>query len=216
MRWRVDGGAWTTLPVQGAVDTIQSAVLPLTAGAHTVEIEVVSGTVKLCGDKALSDAPGYRCHKIARSGSRVRQWIAQDKAQQRAAWQMLGVNVWTYMEATNSQTTPGETAPAAWRDMMRTMVARMRAASQAVRQWGAAHGVQADALRADALSQALERAARLALDRKLTGDAALNLMLGYASEALPDAIAALGASEAALRNRAAAELLKASPPKIGM
>lgn len=92
----------------------------------------------------------------------------------------------------------------------------LRAAAQAVRQWGMAHGVQADALRADALSQALERAARLALERKLTGDAALNLMVGYVLEALPDTVAALGASGTALRNRAAVELARATPTKIRM
>lgn len=92
----------------------------------------------------------------------------------------------------------------------------LRALSQAVRQWGAAHGVQADALRAEALSEALERAARLAIERRLDREAALNLMLGYVREALPDAIAALGASGTALRNRAAAELARATPPKIRM
>jgi len=90
----------------------------------------------------------------------------------------------------------------------------LRTVSQAVRKWGAAQGVQADALRADVLSEAFQRAARLALDRKLTGDAALTVMLAYVKEALPDTIAALGASGTALRNRAAAELTKMTRPDI--
>lgn len=82
----------------------------------------------------------------------------------------------------------------------------LRTAAQALSHWGASLGVQADAVRSEALTRAFERAARLALDRKLTGDAALNFMIAYAREALPDAIAALDPSGAALRNRAAAEL----------
>lgn len=129
VRWRIDGGNWTALNVQGVFDTIQWGDIPLTPGAHTIEIEVVAGTVKLCGDNALSDAPGYRVHKIARSGSRVSQWVAQDEVQQRLAWELLGAHVWTCMEGTNSQTTPGHSSPTAWRADMATMVSRMRAAS---------------------------------------------------------------------------------------
>ncbi|MGR1582428.1 hypothetical protein ACSSNL_13300 [Thalassobius sp. S69A] len=129
VRWRVDGGNWTALNVQGTFETIQWADIPLTAGAHSVEIEIVTGTVKLCGDNALSDAPGYRVHKIARSGSRVSQWVEQDEAQQRASWELLEATAWTYMEGTNSQTTPGQVTPATWRGQMAAMVTRMRAAS---------------------------------------------------------------------------------------
>lgn len=86
----------------------------------------------------------------------------------------------------------------------------LRAASQAVRQWGAAHGFQADALRADAP----ERAARLAIERRLDHAAVLNLMLGSVREALPDAIVALGASGTALRNRAVAKLTRAKIAEI--
>lgn len=82
----------------------------------------------------------------------------------------------------------------------------LRGASQAVRQWGAAHGFQA--------ADALERATRLAIERRVDHEAVLNLMLGSVREDLPDAIAALGASGTALRNRAAAKLARAKIAEI--
>ncbi|MDH2326014.1 hypothetical protein QCN27_03945 [Cereibacter sp. SYSU M97828] len=126
VRHRVDGGSWTELPVQGSVGSIQSAVIPLTAGAHSVEIEVVSGTVNLCGHDALSSAPGVRFHKLGGSGSRIDQWASRNAAQQQAGWALLAIDAAVLMDGTNSQTVA--TPPGVWRGHMETIITRLRAA----------------------------------------------------------------------------------------
>lgn len=171
IQWRVNAGAFTVLNVQGALDSIQSADLPIgatawgagvnyasgalvtsggtiytaqtahTSGASfaadlalnrwvaspiTVQIDVVSGTVKLCGDNALSDANGVRVHKLAGSGSAVAQWVAQNAAQQQAGWARLGLHAVMMMDGPNSQ--GAAQPPVAWKADMGTMIDRIRAA----------------------------------------------------------------------------------------
>lgn len=126
IRWRIGAGSWTTQNVQGTVGALQYVDLAVSAGAQTIQIEVVSGTVKLCGDNALSSANGVRVHKIAGSGSQVSQWVAQTAADQQAGWAALGINAFLMMDGTNSQ--GSVVSPSVWKTNMATLIDRMRAA----------------------------------------------------------------------------------------
>jgi hypothetical protein len=126
LRHRVDAGGWTTQNVQGTVGALQTFDIALTSGAHTIDIEVVSGTVTLCGDNSLSSASGVRLHKLGASGSRLNQWVARDAANQQAGWAMLALDAVTIMDGTNSQ--GNGVPPATWYSEMTTLVGRFRAA----------------------------------------------------------------------------------------
>lgn len=67
-------------------------------------------------------------------------------------------------------------------------------------------GLDMDARNREALHSALMTGAQLALSRKLTGAAALKLMLDYASVSVPGAIAYFGTSTDHLRKMAEAKL----------
>jgi hypothetical protein len=125
-RYRVDVGSWTTQNVQGTVGVLQTFDIALTPGAHTVQIEVVSGTVTLCGDNALSNASGVRVHKLGASGSDVGEWIARNATNQQAGWAMLALDAVTIMDGTNSQ--GAGMVPATWYGHMVTLAGRFRAA----------------------------------------------------------------------------------------
>ncbi len=73
----------------------------------------------------------------------------------------------------------------------------------ALREWT---GVQISQRHADRLSAAIQRGAVLALERQLTGERARALVLEYLRETVPDALRAVGATEAALSLRADATL----------
>lgn len=70
-------------------------------------------------------------------------------------------------------------------------------------------GLDVDARNREALHSALMTGAQLALSRKLTGAAALKLMLDYASVSVPGAITHFGASTDQLRKMAEAKFEQA-------
>jgi hypothetical protein len=124
VRYQVDGGGWSNENVQGTVGNIGHFDVALTAGAHTIVVEVVSGTVRLCGDVALSAAPGVTLSGCGCSGSRVGQWIVPAAAQQEAAFALLSPDVFVIMDGTNSQ--GADIAYDVWRTDMATMIDRFR------------------------------------------------------------------------------------------
>jgi hypothetical protein len=69
--------------------------------------------------------------------------------------------------------------------------------------------IDIEARHREALHTALETAAQLALDRKLTAQSAINLIIGYVQQSVPDAIKALKPNETVLENLARAKLAKA-------
>ena len=124
VRYRVNGGSWANVNVQGAVGAVQSFDIAL-SGAATVDIETVSGTVWLCGDNALSSASGIRVHKLGGTGSQISQWAGRTAAQQQAGWALLAVDAFWIMDGTNSQT--AGMAAGTWGGYLTTMVGRFRA-----------------------------------------------------------------------------------------
>lgn len=67
-------------------------------------------------------------------------------------------------------------------------------------------GLDIEARHREALHSALTTGARLALDGKLTGDAAVNLAIDYARASVPDAIRALVRDDGVLMRLAEAKL----------
>lgn len=113
MRYRWNGGAWTSINVQGS--GVQSALLGgvPASGAWTLDMEVVSGDCQPCGVDFQSAASGVRVHKLGCTGSRTNQWTAVDAAQWQASITSLAPQLVTIMLGTNDQTiarTPAEVA----------------------------------------------------------------------------------------------------------
>lgn len=83
------------------------------------------------------------------------------------------------------------------------------AASRARQKWG----IEIEARHREALQSALLNGARLALNRQLTGKAAIDLVLTYIRASVPDAIGALKASPEVLTDLARAKLEQAAAEK---
>lgn len=108
IHYRWNGGAWSAdLPLPdgspaGAVRTVALTGKP--AGAWTLQIEVVSGTVSLCGLTCSRDASGVLVHKLAATGSHSGQWAALDATKWQTAYTALGpINLGILMFGTNDQ-----------------------------------------------------------------------------------------------------------------
>jgi YHS domain-containing protein len=67
----------------------------LPAGAGTLRIDWVSGTVKLCGVNLKSSAPGVRVNKLAATGSSISSWANAPAAQFEAAQAVAQVSLAT-------------------------------------------------------------------------------------------------------------------------
>ncbi|WP_449044211.1 hypothetical protein [Paracoccus versutus] len=84
------------------------------------------------------------------------------------------------------------------------------AAAAARRKWG----IDIEASHREAMHWALYTGAQLALERKLTGKAAIDLILGYARRSVPDAIGNLKPSAEVLTDLAKAKLEQAAAEKV--
>ncbi|MGN7867816.1 hypothetical protein [Paracoccus sp. 22332] len=80
------------------------------------------------------------------------------------------------------------------------------AASKARQKWG----LDIEAKHRDALHEALMTAARLAIGRNLTGQAAISLILDYAKRSVPDALDKLSPPAVVIENLAQSKLEKAA------
>ena len=83
------------------------------------------------------------------------------------------------------------------------------AAAAARRKWG----IEIEARHREALQSALLNGARLALDRQLTGKAAIDLVLTFIRASVPDAIGNLNATPKVLTDLARAKLEQAAAEK---
>lgn len=80
------------------------------------------------------------------------------------------------------------------------------AANKARQKWG----IDIEAKHRDALHEALMTAARLAIGRNLTGQAAISLILDYAKRSVPDALDKLSPPAMVIENLAQSKLEKAA------
>ena len=102
IKYRIDGGSWTTLALAGS-GNVFSDLAGIPATAFTLEIQVVSGTVALCGVDFRSSNPGVRVHKLSAHGSRMEQWNDADATQWQANIAALGVHCFGLLFGTNDQ-----------------------------------------------------------------------------------------------------------------
>ncbi|WP_017999946.1 hypothetical protein [Paracoccus sp. N5] len=84
------------------------------------------------------------------------------------------------------------------------------AAAAARRKWG----IEIEAKHREALQSALLNGARLALRHELDGKAAIDLILSYIRQSVPDAIGNLGASHEVLTDLAKAKLEQVAAEKV--
>ncbi|MNX78385.1 hypothetical protein D3C86_1099720 [compost metagenome] len=113
IRWRWNGGAWSANSnVQGTVglqQTLDLAGFPTAALSGAVartislEIEVVSGAVILCGVDLQSATDGIVLHKLGSSGAKASDWQTSATASWRAAIAALGLNAAQVLLATNDR-----------------------------------------------------------------------------------------------------------------
>lgn len=113
IRWRWNGGAWSAnTNVQGSVGAQQtldmtgfptSALSSAAGRTIALEIEVVSGSVILCGVDFQSATDGIVIHKLGSSGSKASDWVTSATAEWRAAIAALGLNTAQVLLGTNDQ-----------------------------------------------------------------------------------------------------------------
>jgi hypothetical protein len=125
VRYNWNGAGWNTVNVQGTVGAVQSVpiITGLPAGAGTLTVEWVSGTVKLCGVVLKSAASGVMVSKLALTGSSVGQWSGAPATQWEAGIGLLAPDTFILLDGTNSQA--GFT-PSVWYGHTATIIDRLR------------------------------------------------------------------------------------------
>lgn len=130
-RYRVDGGAWTT------VDTVNStslyateAISGLASGAHTVDVEVVTAStsgVAIAGLDVRDGASGLVLANAGNGGSNTSQWGAVDATMWQAAVTAIDPDVVFVMSGPNDR--QGGVAPEVYVANLTELVARIRTAA---------------------------------------------------------------------------------------
>jgi len=127
IRYKWDNGAWTNLNVQGSGLLFTDINPPATIGASNVlTIEVVSGTVSLCGINCISTGAGVRFYKLGASGSSIASWLTMDQAAFTAALTELALDTVVLLFGTNDQRITG--GASAFETNMRSLIARVKTA----------------------------------------------------------------------------------------
>lgn len=125
MRYRWNGGSWTTINVQGS--GAQSAALSgIPTGAWTLDLEVVSGNCRPQGVNLTSAAAGIRIHKLAGTGTQAAQWAAVDATGWQTQIAALGLDAVQVMHGPNDQA--NDRTPAQFAANVQTIMARALAA----------------------------------------------------------------------------------------
>lgn len=102
LRYRWDAGTWVDLDLSGS-GTLIADLASVPSTAWTLDLEVVSGTVSLCGCDIQMTSDGVRWHKLGATGSRTAQWVAVNDAQWSGAFAQLAPNLVVIMHGTNDQ-----------------------------------------------------------------------------------------------------------------
>lgn len=128
VRYRFDGGAWTNIDTAGS-GLLTTLLAGVPATAFTLELEVLSGSVTLCGLDLQKTTSGVRWHKLGATGSRAEHWGAVDAAQWQAGFGLLAPNLVIVMHGTNDQA--GAPSAATFAARIQTIVDRVRVAAPA-------------------------------------------------------------------------------------
>ena len=126
IQYNWDGGAWTTLNVQGSGLLFVDINPPATVNASNVlNIENVSGTVSLCGLKPIGTGAGVSVHKLGASGSSLASWLSMDATDFGKALTELALDTVIIITGTNDQRITG--GATAFESNLRSFIARIRA-----------------------------------------------------------------------------------------
>lgn len=126
IRYNWDGGEWTTLNVQGSGLLFVDINPPATVNAsNVINVEVVSGTVSLCGIKPIGTGSGVRVHKLGASGSSLASWLSMDATDFGKALTELALDTVIIITGTNDQRITG--GATAFEANLRAFIARIRA-----------------------------------------------------------------------------------------
>ncbi len=127
IRYRWDGGGWTALNVGTGSGLTVTALAGVPATAWTLDLEVVSGTVKLCGlNGKTSTANGVTVHKLGCSGGRAQQFAAVNAAEWQTGLAALAPNTVIMFLGVNDQNL--NRTPAQYSADMQTMITRAKTA----------------------------------------------------------------------------------------
>ena len=129
VRYRWDGGAWSTLDLSAGSGPLTAALTGLPATAWTLEIEIVSGSSTLFGLDVRRSTSGVRFHKLGATGSRAEQWATVNAAAWQTGLAALAPNLVVIMHGTNDQ--GSSRTPSAYRTDIDTIITRVRAAAPA-------------------------------------------------------------------------------------
>lgn len=126
IRYNWDGGAWTMLNVQGSGLLFVDINPPATVNAsNVINVEVVSGTVSLCGIKPIGTGSGVRVHKLGASGSSLASWLSMDATDFGKALAEMALDTVIILTGTNDQRITG--GATAFEANLRAFIARIRA-----------------------------------------------------------------------------------------
>lgn len=126
IRYNWDGGAWTTLNVQGSGLLFVDINPPATVNAsNVINVEVVSGTVSLCGIKPIGTGSGVRVHKLGASGSSLASWLSMDATDFGKALAEMALDTVIILTGTNDQRITG--GATVFEANLRAFIARIRA-----------------------------------------------------------------------------------------
>lgn len=126
IRYNWDGGAWTTLNVQGSGLLFVDINPPATVNAsNVINVENVSGTVSLCGLKPIGTGAGVRVHKLGASGSSLASWLSMDATDFGKALAEMALDTVIILTGTNDQRITG--GATAFEANLRSFIARIRA-----------------------------------------------------------------------------------------
>nr|WP_242413657.1 GDSL-type esterase/lipase family protein [Klebsiella quasipneumoniae] len=126
VRYNWDGGAWTTINVQGSGLLFVDINPPATVGSSNIfNLEIVSGTASLCGLNCLATGSGVRFHKLGASGSSLASWLSMDATDFGKALTELALDTVIILTGTNDQRITG--GATAFEANLRAFIARIRA-----------------------------------------------------------------------------------------
>lgn len=126
IRYNWDGGEWTMLNVQGSGLLFVDINPPATVNAsNVINVEVVSGTVSLCGIKPIGTGSGVRVHKLGASGSSLASWLSMDATDFGKALAEMALDTVIILTGTNDQRITG--GATAFEANLRAFIARIRA-----------------------------------------------------------------------------------------
>lgn len=129
-RWRVDGGAWTTVATAaGAAAHATVAVTGLANASHVLDIEVTNASVAgviLMGFDTRIGTDGVRLHRLGNGGATATNYAAVDATIWQAGLTALAPNLVIILLGTNDDS--GDITPTTFNTNISTMITRIRTA----------------------------------------------------------------------------------------